>query len=80
MYHSKLSGKKKLVLDAEVLTQAKSYSNEFTYSFKIEKHYFNVIQVSSDKYELRIDNRSFTTIMTEEKFRPREEKPASKST
>ena len=73
MFHSKLSGKKKLVLDAQVLTESKGYSNEFTYSFKIEKNYFNLIQTASDKFELRIDNRSFAAVMAEEKFRPREE-------
>jgi hypothetical protein len=73
MFHSKLSGKKKLVLDSNILTEAKSYSNDFVYSFKIEKNYFNVVQIASDKFEMRIDNRSFGAIQTEEKFRPREE-------
>ena len=73
MFHSKLSGKKKLVLDAGTLTESKSYSNEFTYSFKIDKNYFNIIQTASDKFDLRIDNRSFTIIMAEEKFKPKED-------
>lgn len=73
MYHSKLSGKKKLVLDSNILTETKSYSNDFVYSFKIDKNYFNVVQTASDKFEMRIDNRSFAQIQTEEKFRPKEE-------
>lgn len=73
MFHSKLSGKKKLVLDSNVLTETKSYSNDFVYSFKIEKNYFNVVQTASDKFEMRIDNRSFAAVQAEEKFKPREE-------
>lgn len=73
MFHSKLSGKKKLVLDSNILTETKGYSNDFVYSFKIEKNYFNVVQTSSDKFEMRIDNRSFSSIQAEEKFRPKEE-------
>jgi hypothetical protein len=66
MYHSKLSRKKKLCLDAQVLTEAQSIKSDFQYSFKIDKHYFNVIQ-SDDNFELRIDNRSFNTLLAEEK-------------
>jgi len=73
MFHSKLSGKKKLVMDGQVLTESKGYSNEFSYSFKIDKNYFNVIQMAADRFEMRIDNRSFHLIQTEEKFKPKEE-------
>jgi len=51
----------------------KTYSYEFSYSFKIDKHYFNIDQISADKFELRIDNRSFTAVQTEEKLKPKEE-------
>jgi len=73
MFHSKLSGKKKLVLDAQILTESKSYTNDFTFSFKIDKTYFNIIQSNSDKFDMRIDNRAFEAIQAEEKFKPREE-------
>jgi len=65
MFHSKISGKKKLVLDGKVLMESKSYSNEFTYSFKIDKNYFNVDQMGSDKFEMRIDNRSFSAMQND---------------
>lgn len=65
LFHSKISGKKKLVLNSKLLNLAKKYSNDFTYSFKIDKHYFNVDQMGSDNFELRIDNKSFTKIQTE---------------
>jgi len=65
IFHSKLSGKKKLLLDGKVLTQTKSYSHEFTYSFKIDKHYFNVDYVG-DKFDLRIDNKKFLAMLIEQ--------------
>lgn len=66
MFHSKLSGKKKLCLDANVVIEDKSYKSDFIYSFKIDKNYFNVAQVD-DKFDLRIDNRSFEMLMHEER-------------
>jgi hypothetical protein len=66
VFHSKLSRKKKLSLDAQMLTEAQSIKSDFQYSFKIEKHYFNVIQ-TDDSFELRIDNRSFSTLMAEDR-------------
>lgn len=67
MFHSKMSGKRKLTLDAQVITEQKGYGNEFQYSFKIDKNYFNVIQTNADKYEMRIDNRDFTVLMAEDR-------------
>jgi hypothetical protein len=66
VYHSKLSRKKKLCLYASVLTETRSIKSDFTYSFKIEKHYFNVNQ-NEDRFELRIDNRSFGSLMSDER-------------
>jgi hypothetical protein len=73
MFHSKLSRKKKLCLDAQVLTEAQSIKADFTYSFKIDKHYFNMVQ-NDNGFELRIDNKSFTTLMYEEKSGKHKEK------
>lgn len=67
MFHSKLSGKRKLSLDAQVITEQKGYSTEFQYSFKIDKNYFNIVQLATDKYEMRIDNRSFSSLMAEDR-------------
>lgn len=66
MYHSKLSGKKKLCVDRIVVVQDKSYRGNFIYSFKLDKHYLNVVQVT-DKFDLRIDNRSFDDWMKDER-------------
>lgn len=68
MFHSKVSGKKKLCLDAQTLTEDKSYGANFTYSFTLEKHYFNVVQVDSDLFDLRIDNKQFSLIAKEIRY------------
>lgn len=65
MFHSIVSGKKKLCLDAQVLTEDKSYSANFNYSFRLESHYFNLIQMSNDTFDLRIDNKQFATLSHE---------------
>lgn len=67
MFHSKLSSKKKVCLDAQVLVEDKSYSASFQYSFRIDKNYFNVIQLNMDKFDLRIDNRPFENLMSDER-------------
>lgn len=64
LFHSKVSGKKKLCLDAQVLTEDKTYSSNFNYSFKLEKHYFNVVE-NDDVFDLRIDNKQFSTLAQE---------------
>lgn len=77
MFHSKLSGKRKLSLDAQVITEQKGYTAEFQYSFKIDKNYFNIIQLASDKYEMRVDNRSFNSLMAEDRTKSYEGKDNS---
>jgi hypothetical protein len=62
-----MSGKKKLCVDAQPVAEDKSYKNDFTYSFKIDKNYFNCVQLNNDKYELRIDNRTFDILIQEER-------------
>lgn len=68
LYNSKVSGKKKLSLDAQLLTEHKSYLSDFNYSFKIEKHYFNLIQTDNENFDLRIDNKSFGLILKETRY------------
>lgn len=65
LFHSVWSGKKKLCLDAQELTEDKSYSSNFNYSFTLEKHYFSCIQLDSDTFELRIDNKVFSALAQE---------------
>lgn len=68
MFHSKISGKKKLCLDSQVLVENKAYQSSFTYSFRIDQTYFNMVQLNNtDKFELRIDNQSFDNLIKIEK-------------
>lgn len=67
IFHSKITGKKKLCLDAQQLIEDQGYQSSFTYSFKIDKHYFNIVQESLDLYQLRIDNKLFENLMLDER-------------
>lgn len=71
MFHSKMSRKKQLYLDSNIINEYKG-GDEYNYSFKIEKHYFNVIQVG-DIFEMSIDNRTFSYFLHKEKFKPKKE-------
>jgi len=64
-------------LDANILNESKG--SEFNYSFKIDKHYFNMIQLKSGDFELRIDNRSFSSLQEEEKYKPKKVESNSNS-
>lgn len=85
MFHSKVSSKKKLCLDAQVLIEDKSFSTDFQYSFGIDKNYFNVVQLTMDKFDLRIDNRPFEHLMSDERsgrlktYKKKEPKPTTSS-
>lgn len=78
LFHSKVTGKKKLCLDAQQLVEDQGYQSSFTYSFKLDKHYFNIVQLSLDAFELKIDNRKFESLMFDE--RSGRLKPSSSST
>ena len=63
-----MSGKKRVVSDGEMLIEKSEYSNEFSFSFGLDKSYCNIIQLGLDKMEFRIDNKSFSTISTEKTY------------
>jgi len=65
-WDSKISGKKKLALDDNVLKNAKDTDN-FYYMFKLEGYNFSIMQKSDDKYEIRINDRLFTELMRQER-------------
>ena len=65
-WDSKLSNKKKLTVDAKELLNDKSSSNQFSYSFSIDKHFFSLLKDEED-FALKIDNRSFIEIMHDER-------------
>ena len=67
MYHSRVSTKKKLCIDEKIICEKESYKNTFEYTFILSNHRFQVIQLKSDKFDLRIDGISFGMLMVEEK-------------
>lgn len=68
LVHSRITGKRRILLDGKVITKAQRYTLEFQYSFLIEKHYVILIQTAPDYYELRIDNISFSSLINKEKI------------
>jgi hypothetical protein len=68
LIHSRITGKRRIILDGKVITKAQKLTFEFQYSFMIEKHYTIIIQTAPDSYELRIDNISFSTLLNKEKI------------
>jgi hypothetical protein len=68
LVHSRITGKRRILLDGKVVTKAQRYTLEFQYSFLIEKHYVILIQTAPDNYELRIDNISFSSLINKEKI------------
>jgi hypothetical protein len=57
LYDSKLSGKKKVIKDGQVVAEVED-DFAFSKSFEIGKHSCTIIQ-HGEKYELRVDNQSF---------------------
>lgn len=66
IFHSVVSGKKKLVLNGSVLTEEESYSADFVYHFKIKKHKIDIEQKASDRFDLTIDKIAFKTLVEDE--------------
>ena len=67
LFDSKFSGKKKLVINGNVLCE-EVCNGSFMRNFEISGHNCIIIQYA-DKYELRIDNQSYTHLVNLEKNR-----------
>ena len=67
LYDSRISGKKKLVKDGQVWKEVEG-DISFSKSFEIGKYSCTIIQ-HGEKYELRIDNQSFSHLLDLEKNR-----------
>lgn len=65
VFQSKMSGKRKAVHNGNVLYEDKSYGVDFSFSFYIDKIFCNLIQIDSDRFELRILNRAFSMLIEE---------------
>jgi len=66
LWDSKLSGKKKLAVNDEVIVQNNNSIAIFNYSFKIEPYYFNLVQLSDTEFDLKINDIFYKEIMKEE--------------
>ena len=67
MYHSRMSKKKKMCVDDKVVVEDQEYKNNFEYSFILSGNRFTVIQLKSDKFDLRVNGITFAMLMVEEK-------------
>ena len=67
MYHSRMAKKKKMCVDDKVVVEDQEYKNNFEYSFILSGNRFTVIQLKSDKFDLRVNGITFAMLMVEEK-------------
>jgi hypothetical protein len=67
LYDSRISGKKKLIKDGQVWKEVEG-DLAFSKSFEIGKYACTIIQ-HGEKYELRVDNQSFSHLMDLERNR-----------
>jgi hypothetical protein len=66
--HSRLTGKRIIFLDGNEILKTHKFTYDFSFTFFIEKHHINVIQVSPESYDLKLDNLLFSHLMNEEKL------------
>ena len=67
LWDSRLSGKKKLAVDDEVIVENNNSIAVFNYSFRLDSYYFNLVQIDDSKYDLKINDNWFHDIMKAEK-------------
>lgn len=65
--HSRITGKRRITMNGDLVVKVQKFTFEFTYSFLIDKHYVNLVQTAPDTYDLRIDNLSFNSLMNQQK-------------
>ena len=66
MFHSRVSKKKKLVHNGNVICFEEAYKNNFEYFINLGKHRAQIIQLKSDKFELRIDNYNYDMLLLQD--------------
>ncbi len=62
-WDSRLSGKKKIAVNCNVIVENNKSVAIFNYSFRIDDYFFNLIQLTDNDYELRINNNLFQDII-----------------
>ena len=76
--HSRIKGKRVITCDGEEINSCLKYTYNYTYSFPLDGHYYTIIQISPDQYDLRIDNESFMILKNKSKRRKEKEKKYNK--
>ena len=66
LWDSKLSGKKKLAVDGDVIVDYKTSCAIFNYSFKLDGYYFNVVQIADGKFDIKINSFFFKELIEAE--------------
>ena len=66
--HSRIKGKRVITCDGEEINSCLKYTYNYTYSFPLDGHYYTIIQISPDQYDLRIDNESFMILKNKSKI------------
>ena len=66
-YDSRLSYKRKIILDSSVLFYKKDDREFFVFKFTLAGHKFEINQVNLDKYDIRIDGIRFQHLMAKER-------------
>ena len=66
-YDSRLSYKRKIVLDSSVLFYEKDGSDNFSYKFTLAGYNFEIRQLYEDKYDLLINNKRFKKLQDKER-------------
>ena len=65
--HSRIKGKRVITCDGEEINSCLKYTYNYTYSFPLDGHYYTIIQISPDQYDLRIDNISYMILKNQNK-------------
>ena len=65
-WDSKLSGKKKLAINSNVITEIENNCAIFNYSFQLDSYFFNLVQLTDTEYDLKINNIFFKEIINYE--------------
>ena len=66
-WDSRISGKKKLSVNGNVIVENNNSVAIFNYSFQIDSYYFNLVQLTDEKYDIKINNNFFEDIIKYEK-------------
>ena len=72
--HSRIKGKRVITCDGEEINTCLKYTYNYTYSFPLEGHYYTIIQISPDQYDLRIDNISYMILKNQSKRKIKKKK------